>query len=131
MIIVRHLLCEIKEMLDLQQEVRPTAADLLFSIHIISWLELENSPLYGLCCAPAAAAFCDHPTELDRLKSEITALKNLLHSRNEWVNRQLEVTQAGTQEWEAEKERFVREVIVLKNLAAARNYHGGETRETP
>lgn len=91
----------------------------MFSIHIISRLEPENIPLYGFCCAPAAAAFCDHLTEIDRLKSESTVLKNLHHSRHEWV----EVTQAGTREWEAEKERSVKKVIVLRDLPAARNYY--------
>lgn len=87
-------------MLDLKQKVRPTAKDLLYRIHIISQLEPENSPLYGLCCAPAGARYCDHLTEIDRLKSEITALKNLRHSRSEWVDSQLKVIEA-VHEWEA------------------------------
>ena len=36
---------------------------------------------------------------------------------------QLAEIKAGGQEWETEKERLVKEVIVLKNLAAAKNSH--------
>lgn len=121
---LRHLLCKIKQMLDLKPENRPIAADLLLSIHTISRLEPGNTPLYGYCCASAAAAVCDHLTEIDRLKSEITVLKNLHYSQTAWEERQLKVTkELGVRESEAERERLVKEIIVLKNLAAARNCH--------
>ena len=107
---LRHLLGEIKQMLDLKQENRPTATDLGFSIHIISQLEPENTPLYGACCAPAASAVCDHLTDMERLGSEITALKNLHRWRNESMESQLAETTAGRQEGEAEKERLTKQV---------------------
>ena len=118
---LRHLLCEIREMLHFQPEVRPTAADLLISIHVISRLDPENAPLYGACCAPSAATFCDHLTEMDRLRSEIVGLKNLLHARSELAVSQLQVNQIDSREWETENERLTQEVIVLKNLAATRH----------
>lgn len=82
-------------MLDSRPEARPAAVQLLSRIHIISQLELENTSLYGLCCAPAATAFCELLVEIDRLKTEVVTLKNIHWLRIQWMESQLGVTQAA------------------------------------
>ena len=123
---LRHMLCEIKQMLDSRPEARPAAVQLMPRFHIISQLEPENTPLFGLCCTPAATAFCEHLVEIDRLKAEITALKNIHWSRIQWMESQPGVGQEIPWEWEAEKGRLLNKVLSLKNLHIAKDFYDSQ-----
>ncbi|KAI4152252.1 MAG: hypothetical protein LQ340_003029 [Diploschistes diacapsis] len=122
---LRHLLCEIKQMLKVEPEARPTAVELVSSILGISRLGLANGdadslPLCGACCvpppAPSPAPSSEHLDEIERLRSQNIALKNILHARGEW-----RPASPLLHEHRAEKERLQAEVSVLRNLAVAKN----------
>ena len=118
---LRHLLFEIKQMLKVDPRARPTAADLDSSIAGISRLkhaseDADSLPLYGPCCVPPSAPPCEHLEEIDRLKSQNTALKNILHAQREWIS-----SSPLLHEHRAEKDRLQAEVSALRNVAAAKD----------
>ena len=107
-------------MLKVDPKARPTAAELDSSTFGISRLETANGdadllPLYGLCCVPLSALPCEHLEEIDRLKSQNIALKNILHAQREWIP-----ASPWLHEYKAEKERTQAEASVLRNVAVAR-----------
>ena len=117
---LRHLLFEIKQMLKVDPKARPTATELDSSISGISRLKPANGdadslPLYGLCCVPPSAPPCEHLEEIDRLRSQNIALKNILHAQREWMP-----SSPWLHEYKAEKERMQAKASVLRNLAMAR-----------
>lgn len=86
---VRHLLCEIKQMLDANPSARPTAAKLESHIVLIDHMkdteETIGSTLFGSCCTPSLVESADNNAEeIDRLKAEVIVLKNLLQARSEF-----------------------------------------------